>query len=173
MAIKCPKRTRISQRRQNEDCCQAYSGRVLTVWPYVGVARGRQIIASGRIDSSFQFAWAVAILLRTAKENVSSDKSFQMIHDIITLFSPCTVTHFQRQCLFLFLSVIFIASVHLIFYDCLLVFNRSFQTCHCFYKNRSISRHFSKPVWNALLLQLSLFFTSDIFIEGMHCCNVK
>lgn len=54
----------------------------------------------GRINYVFEFVWAVAILLRTAKGNVESHKSRQMLLDKITLFSFCTIMHFQEQICF-------------------------------------------------------------------------
>lgn len=84
-------------------------------WGHVRETKHQGTFFQVRIDGDSEFA--VAILLRTAKQNVENDNSFQMIHDIITLFSPCTIMHFQMQHLFLFLSVTFITSVHLIFYD--------------------------------------------------------
>lgn len=155
---------------------------VFAVCPYVDYVWGRQSVSvdqvsllQGRIDNVFEFAWAVAILLRTAKRNVESDYFFQTIHDIITIFSPCIIMHFQRQHLFLFLSVIHITSVHLIFYDCFYVFSRGFQNCHLFYKIHFMSRHCSKPVWNVLSTGAIFFFflSSNTFIKEIHCWGLK
>lgn len=65
MAGECTKRTCVSRGlwlSQNEGCCQAYSGRVFAVCPYVGNIWGRQSIASG-ITFSGQDRWCLWICL--------------------------------------------------------------------------------------------------------------